>query len=97
MTLEPLTGKDREKRRLDVIIAVDAKVRMPATQEFDEKGKPKPFKKDPNDKDSKLGGVKGAIDDLREKQTAWVTLGKTSKKNSKYVATIIVIDAEAKK
>ena len=78
----------------DIIIAEDVKVRMPAEREFDSKGKPKPFKPDPNDPDRKYGGVKGSKNDLREGQRVLVKLGKY-KKN--LVATIIVVLPEDKK
>ena len=78
----------------DIIIAEDVKVRMPAEREFDSKGKPKPFKPDPNDPDRKYGGVKGSKNDLREGQRVLVKLGKY-KKN--LVATIIVVLPEEKK
>jgi hypothetical protein len=78
----------------DIIIADDVKVRLPAEREFDSKGKPKPFKPDPNDPDRKYGGVKGSKNDLREGQRVAVKLGKYKKK---LVATIIVVLPEEKK
>ncbi|HEV3118471.1 MAG TPA: hypothetical protein VGY58_15585 [Gemmataceae bacterium] len=78
----------------DILIAVDVKVRMPAEPEFDSKGKPKPFKPDPNDPDRKLGGVKGSKDDLREGQKVVVKVGKHKKD---LVATVIVVLPEEKK
>jgi|GEM_PF-3537760 len=78
----------------DIIIADDVKVRVPAEREFDSKGKPKPFKPDPNDPDRKYGGVKGSKNDLREGQRVLVKLGKYKKK---LVATIIVVLPEEKK
>ncbi|HEV3116698.1 MAG TPA: hypothetical protein VGY58_06570 [Gemmataceae bacterium] len=78
----------------DIIIADDVKVRVPAEREFDSKGKPKPFKPDPNDPDRKYGGVKGSKNDLREGQRVAVKLGKYKKK---LVATIIVVLPEEKK
>ena len=77
----------------DIIIADDVKVRVPAEREFDSKGKPKPFKPDPNDPDRKYGGVKGSKNDLREGQRVLVKLGKYKKK---LVATIIVVLPEQK-
>ena len=78
----------------DIIIADDVKVRVPAEREFDSKGKPKPFKPDPNDPDRKYGGAKGSKNDLREGQRVVVKLGKYKKK---LVATIIVVLPEEKK
>src|SRR5437879_3598181 len=78
----------------DIIIADDVKVRVPAEREFDSKGKPKPFKPDPNDPDRKYGGVKGSRNDLREGQQVLVRLGKYKKS---LVATIIVVLPEEKK
>lgn len=84
----------RNRRKLDdILIASDVKVRLPAEREFDEKGKPKPSKPDPNDPDRKLGGVKGSHDDLREGQRVVVTLGKFKKK---LVANVIVVLPEKK-
>ena len=78
----------------DVLIAEDVKVRLPAEQEFDSKGKPKPSKPDPNDPDRKLGGTKGSKDDLREGQQVVVKIGKH---NKKLVATVILILPQDKK
>jgi hypothetical protein len=77
----------------DILIASDVKVRLPAEPEFDEKGKPKPSRPDPNDPDRKLGGVKGSHDDLREGQRVVVSLGKFRKK---LVANVIVVLPEKK-
>jgi hypothetical protein len=92
-TLKATVGK-REVKVEGIILAEDVKVRMPAEVEFDRKGKPKPPKRDPNDPDSKYGGVKGSKDDLRDGQHVQVKLGKYRKK---LVATIIVVLPEKAK
>ncbi len=87
-------GFGRTKRAVEVWIAEDVKVRMPAEFEFDDRGKPKHFKPDPNDPDRRLGGVKGSIADVKDGQSAVVTLGRLPDK--RLVATVIVV-AEKKK
>jgi len=91
-TLE--VGKDRNKKTVDILIAQDAKIRLPAEQEFDEKGKPKPFKKDPSDPDRNLLGVRGTKADLHDGQNVIVTLGRLP--NKKLVATRIYVVADKK-
>jgi hypothetical protein len=86
MTLEIITG--RTKGKLEVLIAEDATVRVPRELQFDEKGKPKPFKKDG------LPGMPGSVDDLHERQVVDVTLGKLP--NKKLVATFILVYGELK-
>jgi hypothetical protein len=86
-----------KKQELELIIAEDAKIRLPAMQDFDEKGRPKPIKKDKSDTDSRLGGIKGKKEDLAEGQMATVTIGKwTKKKKDNLVATIIQVYEEKK-
>jgi hypothetical protein len=86
MTLEIRVGRTTGK--LEVLIAEDATVRVPRELQFDEKGKPKPFKKDG------LPGMPGSMDDLHERQVVDVTLGKLP--NKKLVATFIVVYGELK-
>jgi hypothetical protein len=84
------------RQSVDLLIADDVKIRVPQRLEFDDKGKPKPFKPDPKDTDrSKYGGMKGTRSDLREGQTVRVILGKLPSK--KLVATVIIVVAEPKK
>jgi hypothetical protein len=78
------------KPSVDLLIAEDAKVRLPAEQQFDEKGKPKRSKPDYSDPDRRLGGMKGAIEDLREGQAVIVSLGRVINKKQ-LVATIILV------
>ena len=92
-SLEAIVGV--QKQRAELLIADDVKIRIPRQLEFDEKGKAKPFKPDPNDPDRGLGGVKGTFADLRKAQTARVTLGRLP--NKKLVATVIAVIAEPKK
>ncbi|HMP04446.1 MAG TPA: hypothetical protein PKC45_18295 [Gemmatales bacterium] len=44
---------------MDLVLADDVKVRLPAKPEYDEKGRPKKAKPDPEDKGSNRGGSKG--------------------------------------
>ena len=86
--LEVKTG--RTKQTLDVLIAADAKVRIPAELEFDDKGKPKKPKIDPDDTDRSLGGVKGSKDDLRDGQEVVIKVGKLGD-SKQLVATAILV------
>jgi hypothetical protein len=85
--MEVTIGKYKET--IDIVIDDDVKVRMPVDVEFDDKGRPKRPKKDPNDKDSRLGGVKGAREDLANGQDIVVTVGQLP--NRKLIATIIKV------
>jgi hypothetical protein len=85
-TLEVPSG--RKKESLEVLIAEDATIRLPRELQFDEKGKPKPSKKDG------LPGMPGGVDDLRENQMVQVSLGKS--KDKKLVATYIIVQGELK-
>jgi hypothetical protein len=95
LTLEvDVRGK---KQELELVIAEDAKIRMPVVLDYDEKGRPKPIKRDKSDTDSKLGGIKGKKEDLAEGQMAEVGIGKvTKKKKDTLVATIIKVYEEKK-
>jgi hypothetical protein len=86
-------GEGQRKRNLDILLAEDVIVRLPAEREFDEKGRLKPPKKDPSDKDRKYGGIKGSKDDLKDGQGVVVKLGKYKQK---LVATVIVVMEEKK-
>ncbi len=91
-------GSGKAERTVEFIIAEDVKVRVPAELEFDEKGRPKPPKRDPTDPDRRLGGVKGSKDDLREGQNVVAWVGRLSnKKKDNLVATIVVVLPEPKK
>lgn len=92
-TLEVGTGK--AKTQMSIQIAEDAKFRVPQPLEFDDKGRPKKAKKDNTDIDRRLGGVKGARDDMRSGQQVEVTVGRLP--NKQYVATVIKILPEAGK
>lgn len=74
---------------VDIQVHDDVKVRLPVDLEFDDKGRPKRMKKDPNDKDSKLGGVKGAREDLANNQELEVYVSRLP--NRKLVATTIKV------
>src|SRR5580698_7755142 len=49
----PVTYKKTVKQTVDILLNDDVKVRI-VDVEFDDKGRPKKVKKDPNDKDSRL-------------------------------------------
>jgi hypothetical protein len=82
---------------IEVTLAEDVKVRVPFVPERDPKtGRPKSLfpKKDPNDPDRNLPGVKGSIEDLRENQWVVVTLGRTRDKPPQTFATVVVVYGE---
>ncbi|MER3415015.1 MAG: hypothetical protein C4297_02230 [Gemmataceae bacterium] len=65
-----------------IMLAEDAKIRIPPPIEKDEKGRikaPKKSKPDPNDPDAKLGGVKGDVGDIQPRRWATVVLAKKTK------------------
>jgi hypothetical protein len=82
-------GAGRLKQTLEIQLGEDLKVRLPVTVDFDDKGHPKKAKKDPNDKDAKLGGIKGSPSDLGRNQQVEVMGGRLP--NHKVVATTIKI------
>jgi hypothetical protein len=79
----------KQKQTVDIQIYDDVKVRVPFGIEFDDKGRPKRARKDPADKDSKLGGMKGARDDLAANQEVEVSISRTP--NRKLVATVVKV------
>ncbi|CAN5551689.1 hypothetical protein BH10PLA2_BH10PLA2_17700 [soil metagenome] len=79
----------KQKQTLEILINDDVKVRVPPTIEFDDKGKPKRPKKDPSDKDSKLGGKKGAREDLASNQDIEVSISRLP--NRKLIATVVKV------
>jgi len=91
-TLE--AGKEPAKKTYELLIAEDAKIRLPAELQFDEKGKPKPFHKDPSDPNRSMPGVRGTKEDLRDGQNVIVTIGRLP--NKKLVATVILVVADKK-
>lgn len=78
---------------LDIMLADDVKVRIPYKPERDEKGKIKPFKPDPDDRDRHLGGIKGSESDLARRQFVTVHLGLTTSdpRNPRIVATAVIV------
>ena len=84
--MEVTVGK--YKQTVDIVINDDVKVRMPFDLDFDDKGKPKRPKKDPNDKDSRLGGGR-AREDLANGQEIVVTVGALAQQ--KLIATIVKV------
>jgi hypothetical protein len=89
------TYKQTHKQTVDIQLNDDVKVRLPVDVEFDDKGRPKRMKKDPNDKDSRLGGVKGAREDLASNQEIQVTVGRLPNRN--LVATVVKVLKKADK
>jgi hypothetical protein len=78
-------GQGKAKQTLEILLAEDTKVNVPKEQEFDEKGKPKPFKP---------GYQKGSKNDLREGQVIQFKYGRLA--NKKLAATEIWIIPEKK-
>jgi hypothetical protein len=89
-------GVTLRKTTVDVQITADEKARyrvLPRNQ-FDEKGKIKPFKPDTTDPDWKLGGVKGEFKDINK--DLWVTVrlrrsGTRTRPGNRYLADVIVV------
>lgn len=82
---------------LDIVLADEAKIRIPMRPELDEKGRPKPGtpKRDPKDRDSNLGGMKGEPGDLAKDQWVTVTLGRsTNPKNPQVVAIVVLVQRD---
>lgn len=78
---------------LDIMLADDVKVRIPIKLERDEKGKVKPYKPDPDDRDRHLGGMKGSEADLARRQIVTVHLGLTTSdpRNQRIVAMAVIV------
>lgn len=78
---------------LDILLAEDVKVRIPIKYERDEKGKLKPYKPDPDDRDRNYGGMKGSESDLARRQVVTVHLGMTTSdpRNQRIVATVVIV------
>jgi hypothetical protein len=89
------TREQTLKETYEIQVHDDVKVRLPVDIEFDDKGRPKKMKKDPNDKDAKLGGVKGAREDLANNQELEVSVSRLP--NRKLVATTIKVLKKADK
>jgi hypothetical protein len=89
------TKEQSHKDTIDIQVHDDVKVRLPVDIEFDDKGRPKRPKKDPSDKDSKLGGIKGAREDLANNQELEVHVSRLP--NRKLVATTIKVLKKADK
>lgn len=83
------TNEKTHKDTVDIQVHDDVKIRLPVDIEFDDKGRPKRPKKDPTDKDAKLGGVKGAREDLANNQELEVHVSRLP--NRKLVATTIKV------
>ena len=77
------------KDTVEIQLNDTVKVRLPVDIEFDDKGRPKKAKKDPSDKDYKLGGIKGAREDLANNQELEVYVSRLP--NRKLVATTIKV------
>jgi hypothetical protein len=89
-------GVTLRKTTVDVQITADAKARyrvLPPNQ-FDDKGKIKPFQPDKTDPNWKLGGVKGEFKDI--KKDVWLTVrlrrsGTRTRPGNHYLADVIVV------
>lgn len=82
-------GTGNYKQIVEIQINDDVKIRVPMGIEFDDKGRPKKPKKDPADKDNKLGGAKGARDDLANNQEIEVNISRLP--NRKLIATVVKV------
>ncbi len=89
MEVDIVQYKKTYKQTVDILVNDDVKVRMPVDLEFDDKGRPKRMKRDPNDKDSRLGGIKGACEDLAANQQIQVSVSRLP--NHKLVATVVKV------
>jgi len=83
------TNEQTKKDTVDIQVQDDVKVRLPVDIEFDDRGRPKRPKKDPSDKDYKLGGIKGAREDLANNQELEVHVSRLP--NRKLIATSIKV------
>lgn len=93
-------GKDRDKDNpddLEITLAEDVKIRVPPRPELDDKGRPKPLKKDPKDPDRNLPGVRGTTSDLQKGVWVSVALAQTREKQPKTLATLVVVVDEGTK
>jgi hypothetical protein len=67
-----------------------AKFRVLPKNEFDDKGKPKPFKPDPKDPDRKLGGAKGEFKDIEK--DVWVAVDlRRNKSGTIHQASVVIV------
>ncbi len=82
---------------VDILVDTGAKWRSIPKPEFDDKGRPKPFKPDPKDLDWKLGGVKGSSDDLAENTWVVMDLGRAAKSGAHIAKIVVVLGEEEKK
>jgi hypothetical protein len=82
---------------VQITVADAAKFRVLPQPTFDDKGRIKPVKPDPQDPDRRLGGVKGSAEDLRKDVWVVANLSRT-RSGGKHVAhAIVVLGEEAKK
>jgi hypothetical protein len=82
---------------VDIMLADEAKVRIPFKPEYDEKTKkvkPESVQPDPKDPDRKLGGVAGFGKDLQRGEWVVVTLGSTRDKPPQILATVVQVVSE---
>jgi hypothetical protein len=82
---------------IDIMLADEAKVRLPFKPEYDDqtkKLKPESIRPDPNDPDRKLCGLKGSEKDLKNRDWVLVTLGTTRDKPPMILATVIQVVSE---
>ncbi len=79
---------------LELTMIQGVKVRLPHKPELDAKGRPKPVKKDPNDPDRNLPGIKGDTKDLIVGQTITATMARSQEKQPRLSAVIILIEPD---
>jgi hypothetical protein len=76
-----------------VTLADAVKVRVQPQPEYNDKGKPIPFKPDPKDPDRRLGGARGSPDDVRKDTWVVAQISRT-RSGSKHVASVIMVLGE---
>jgi hypothetical protein len=76
------------KQTYEIQLNDDVKVRILGL-EFDDRGRPKKPKKDPADKDYRLGGIKGAREDLANNEEIRVNVSRLP--NRKLIATVVTV------
>jgi hypothetical protein len=81
---------------VQITVADAAKFRTIPKPDFDDKGRPKPFKPDLKDPDRKLGGVKGSAEELRKDVWVVAQLSRT-RSGSKHLAQVVVVLGEEEK
>jgi hypothetical protein len=73
-----------------ITVADSAKIRVLPRNEFDDKGRIKPFRPDPRDPDRRLGGRKGSFEDIEK--DVWVAVKlRRNRSGSLHLASIVLV------